>query len=239
LSTDISSVETIFYLAPPRNEGLEETRVKHFINFLKRHSFAGRIIYISTSGVYGNLDGAWADESTPHNPETIRAKRRVSAESQFLDIASHTIQAIILRVPGIYGPGRLPINKIIQGNKILRESECRFTNLIHVNDLASVCIAAAKNGLSGQIYNVSDTKPVTSSLYYKLVAEVAGLQPPEELSFDEAVEIFDEKRLSFLKESRRLVVDKMLLELKPNLAFTDLRKGIQHALANSDFKGLT
>lgn len=225
----------IYYLAPPKPEGLDESRVQHFILALNKLKLPLNIVYISTSGVYGNRNGDWVDEQVPAKPETDRAKRRVSAENQVLALNQQpTISSMVLRVPGIYGPGRLPVEKIKQRNQIISEEECGFTNLIHVIDLSSICIAAIEKGNSGEIYNVSDTQPIKSSAYYKYVAELAELPKPEEVSYKTALATFDSKRLSFLQESRRLVVDKMLTTLQPKLQFTDVKKGIQQALKSYD-----
>lgn len=225
----------IFYLTPPKPEGLDDTRIKNFICYINTVQYTKlKMVYISTSGVYGNKNGDWVTEETATNPINDRAKRRVSAEQQLLTLSAQNknIQSLILRVPGIYGPGRLPIEKIKQRGKIISETECGYTNLIHAEDLACICLSAATNGIDKEIYNVSDTQPVKSSYYYKLVAKLAELPTPEEVSFEEALKTFDSKRLSFLRESRRLDVTKMQSQLRPTLAFTNLEKGILQSMAD-------
>ncbi len=224
---------TIYYLAPPKAEGLHESRVHNFIQYLHTlKNVETKIVYISTSGVYGNRNGDWVTEETPTKPINDRAKRRVSAEKQLLSAMNKTLHSIILRVPGIYGQGRLPIEKIKQRGKIISEAECGYTNLIHVEDLVTVCIAAAKKGKAGDIYNVSDTHAVKSSYYYKLVAKLAGLTAPEEVSYATALATFDSKRLSFLTESRRLNVNKLLENLQPELLYTKLENGVKQAITS-------
>ena len=235
LGEELSKISTIYYLAPPKAETLTEQRIYHFIVLLsQRVQSKIRIIYISTSGVYGHQNGAWVDETSPTKAQTDRAHRRLSAEQQLLELNQQALfDCIILRVPGIYGPGRLPLEKIKQRNKIISEEECGYTNLIHVIDLVSILIATSERGKAGEIYNVSDTRPIKSSYYYKQVAALAGLATPEEVSYAEAVNTFDHKRLSFLQESRRLKVDKLLEQVKPELLYTDLATGIEQALSKN------
>lgn len=226
----LDDIDVVFYFAPPKPQGNEDTRMQHLLQALESWP-PTTLIYISTSGVYGDCAGAWVTEETPTNPQTARAKRRVSAEQQLLAYANqHAIK--ILRVPGIYGPSRLPVQKIIERNAIVNEQESGYSNVIHVLDLVTVSLAAWRNGEAGHIYNVSDTQPIKSSVYYKTVARLAHLPPPEEVSLAIAKQRFDQKRLSFLLESRRLVTTKMRDSLKPILRFTNIEDGIRYSLEN-------
>jgi nucleoside-diphosphate-sugar epimerase len=218
----------VLYLAPPAQDALEDRRLQRFLAALpaRPQSF----VYISTSGVYGDRRGAWVDEGTPPAPLSDRAKRRVDAE-QRLQIwqAATAARLTILRVPGIYGPGRLPLDKIKQGTPLIRPNEAPYTNLIQADDLARVCLAAVERG--NGIYNVADGNSITSTDYYLQVAHIAGLQPPPFIGLDEAQRVFDPVRLSFINESRRLNIDRMRTELRPHLQYTDLAEGIRASLA--------
>ena len=148
----------IFYFAPPPPQGVDDPRIHAFISTIRPEKRPYKIIYISTSGVYGDRQGAWVSEDSSLNPATDRARRRLAAEKYLRDWEQRTgVSVAILRVGGIYGPGRLPLNRLRQGTPVLREMDCGFTNRIHADDLATVCIAAAERGQG--IYNVSDGHP--------------------------------------------------------------------------------
>lgn len=219
----------IFYLAPPPLQGEHDTRMYHFLSTLKQAP--AKLIYISTSGIYGDRQGNWVDESAIPAPATERAKRRLSAEQQLLH-AAHLKNTLItiLRVPGIYGPGRLPLDKIRQGEAVIQIKESPYTNLIHADDLARICISAATSANTNSIYNVSDGTPLKTTDYYYAVADLANLKRPPVVSLHYALQTFSHTRLSFLRESRRLNVEKMHHELKPELLYRNFKHGIQQTL---------
>jgi len=154
----------IFYFAPPPPQGADDPRLRAFLSTIPRHAYPRKIIYISTSGVYGDCQGAWVTEDSPVNPGTDRARRRLAAEDLLRDWQRHNgTPVVILRVGGIYGPGRLPVERLRQGTPVLLERDCGYTNRIHADDLAAVCVAAALRGHG--IYNVSDGHPSTMTDY--------------------------------------------------------------------------
>jgi nucleoside-diphosphate-sugar epimerase len=220
----------ILYLTPPAQDKADDAATdRRLENVLAALPAAPQsFTYISTSGVYGDRQGGWVDENTPPAPLTDRAKRRVAAERclRTWQVSTAT-RTTILRVPGIYGPGRLPLEKIKQGAPLILPEEALYTNLIHADDLARVCIAAVERG-SG-IYNVGDGNTVTSTEYYLRVARLAGLPTPAFISLKDAQTIFDPMRLSFINESRRLKLDR-LHELQVDLLYADLDAGIRASL---------
>ena len=221
----------ILYLAPPGRTDLTDRRIATVINALPKPPT--QWVYISTSGVYGDCNGRWVDETTPVNPLTDRAKRRVSAEQQLLDWGrNQQAPVIILRVPGIYGPGRLPLQRIRSGEPIIDPAVAPVTNLIHEDDLVAVCIAALQRGRAGEIYNVSGGEPINISEYYLAVAAAAGLPVPEYISLQQAQQQFSPQRLSFINESRRLDCRKLHRELQPLLRYADINQGIRASLAD-------
>lgn len=218
----------IFYLAPPDRQNLADNRIGRVLNGL--NGFPKKLIYISTSGIYGNHNGDWVNELTPATPLTDRAKRRVDAEQRLLAWHKQGADISILRVPGIYGPGRLPLAKLETSQPIIDPKEAPYTNLIHADDLAEVCFATLLRGQTGEIYNVGDGQPTTISHYYQLVAHIAGLPEPQTISLAQAQQQYTAQRLSFINESRRLNVSKMLKNLTPNLRYQDLESGIRASL---------
>ena len=210
---DLKCVEygRIIYMAPPNNDGLKDIRISNFIKNIKSYRIE-KIVYISTSGVYGNCQGALVDERQKVSPLTDRAKRRMDAENQLTKYCeTEKINLVILRTPGIYGKERLPIKRIVNEEPVIRKEESRVTNLIHVEDLARVVLSASDNDKLSmiEIINVGDGNLITSTEFYETVCKVMGVKVNNYITYEEAKEIFTNKRLSFLSESRRLNTDKM------------------------------
>jgi nucleoside-diphosphate-sugar epimerase len=127
---------------------------------------------------------------------------------------------------GIYGPGRLPYGKIHEGAPVVAENESPYSNRIHSDDLARICVAAAKRGGAGAVYNVSDGVPSTITRYYYVVADRLGVPRPPVVTMDEARRMMSEGMLSFLSESKRVDNRKMLKELGVTLLYPTLESGI-------------
>jgi nucleoside-diphosphate-sugar epimerase len=154
--------------------------------------------------------------------------RRWKAESMVRDWCSHCgVQAVVLRVPGIYGPGRLPIERLRQAIPVVRREESPFSNRIHADDLAAACLAAGHASGVDALYNVSDGYPTTMTDYFFRVADVLGLARPPEVSLADARQRLSAGMLSFLEESRRLENGKMLQELGVKLRYSDLDRGLE------------
>ena len=170
-------------------------------------------------------------EETPINPQTSRAQRRADAEARVTEWGKNCdVPVIILRVTGIYGPGRLPLARLQQGHPVLKEDESPPTNRIHADDLAAVCIAAAQKAQPGDIFNVSDGQPGTMTQYFLAVAELLGLPEPKQISMEEAQTIMNPMMLSYLKETRRMGNQKMIEQLGVKLSYPDLRSGLNSVL---------
>jgi nucleoside-diphosphate-sugar epimerase len=220
---------TLFYLAPPPTSGESDTRINRFLEYSSGRPAA--LIYMSTTGVYGNTDGAIVDESTPVNPLTARAHRRVSAEEiTRVWCAERQVRRVVLRVPGIYGPGRLPVERLRLGEPVLRDEEACYSNHIHVDDLVEICVCAATNPEARGVYNATDGNNLTSTQFTRLVAEAAGLPMPRQVSMDEAQLTFSPIRLSFLSESRRVSNQRVLKHLGVRFKYADVQAGIRASL---------
>lgn len=226
---------TVFYFAPPPAHGTGEPRLQNFLGSIEK-ALPAKLIYISTSGVYGDCKGAWVTEDTPAQPNTDRARRRLAAEMRLREWERRQGVAVIaLRVGGIYGPGRLPRERIAKGTPVLREEDCGYTNRIHADDLAAVCLAAAQRGGEGGLYNVSDGHPGTMTQYFDQVADLYRLPRPPRVSFEEARSRLSAEMMSYLEESRRLDNRKMLRELSVRLRYPSLREGLA-AIASAEKK---
>jgi nucleoside-diphosphate-sugar epimerase len=208
LSIALPAAYDVIYSVPPSRGALTDVRLERLLGLLS--PAPRRFVYLSTTGVYGNRDGATVDESTQPRPESDRAARRVAAEQQVRNwCAEHDSIAIILRIPGIYGPGRLGLDRIREGMPIIAEEDANPGNRIHVDDLAACCIAALSEDVPGGIYNVGDGDHRSSTWFTNEVARQASLPPPPTVSREEAEKTFSPMRLSFLRESRIVDTQKM------------------------------
>lgn len=216
----------LFYFAPPPAEGDGEPRLHGFLRHIAAAPPA-RLIYISTSGVYGDCQGARVTEDTPPRPTTTRARRRLAAERLLREWERDSgVPVMVLRVGGIYGPGRLPLARLRQGTPVLREADCGYTNRIHADDLAAVCVAAAHRGAAGGLYNVCDGRPSTMTDYFNRVADRYGLPRPPQVDLAEARARLSAEMMSYLDESRRMDNGRMLRELGVRLRYPSLDEGL-------------
>lgn len=220
----------VFFLAPPPGGGPFDSRMRNFCQAVGALNAPAKVIYMSTSGVYGDCGGEWVTEETPVNPQTSRAQRRVDAENVLLEWgAEHKVSVVILRVTGIYGPGRLPIARIQQGHPVLRQEDSPPTNRIHADDLAATAVAAAKKA-DGGIFNISDGQPGTMTQYFMLVADMLDLPRPQQVTMDEANQVMNPMMLSYLQETRRMDNRKMIEELGIVLQYPDLESGLKNVV---------
>ena len=220
----------LFHFAPPPREGKEDIHTRNLITALRAVSSPpSRIVYISTTGVYGDCQGSWVDEDAPVNPQVDRARRRYHAEQQLLEYGTDSgTDIVILRVAGIYGPGKLPLKRISEGHPVIRKEESPYTNRIHSSDLVKIALAAMDKWRHGAIYHACDGNPGTMAEYFSAVANKAGLPRPPEISLAEGNEKLSSGMMSYMRESRRLSNKKTLTELEIILDFPDLLQGLEH-----------
>ncbi|MCF6325638.1 MAG: sugar nucleotide-binding protein [Gammaproteobacteria bacterium] len=220
----------IFYFAPPTESGDQDLRMKNFLSTLESSSSApARIIYISTTAVYADSKGEWINEQTPTQPGNSRGKRRLDAEQQLIEFQRHhPVSISILRVSGIYSANRLPFRQIKTRQPILQLEVAPFSNRIHADDLANICIATAlKPTKSVAIFNVSDGNPGSISQYFKEVALTFNLQPPPEISWERAQQTLSPGMLSYLRESKRIDSRLIKRELGITLRYPTLALGLK------------
>ena len=218
----------VYYFAPPPKTGLDDVRMKNFLAAIGQNNLPAKLIYLSTSGVYGDQQGKLIDETAIPNPKENRAVRRYAAECAVRDWGMKmNVPIVILRVGGIYGPGRLPVKRLQNHTPIIHEHLAPSTNRIHVDDLAAVCVAAATYGKAGAIYNVTDGCHSNMTEYFNQIADFLELPRPPTIDWDEAEKVLSKGMLSYLRESRRLDNRRMLEELKVKLCYPDLKAGLQ------------
>jgi nucleoside-diphosphate-sugar epimerase len=231
------AAEYVLHLAPPDTTGDRDLRTRSLLEALTARGMVAhanrairrleRLVYVSTSGVYGDCGGARVDESRPVNPQSDRARRRVDAEKVLLDWGEREdVRVAILRVPGIYAADRLPIERLEKGMPALRAEDDVFTNHIHADDLAATCVAALARGGAGRIYNASDDSELKMGDYFDLVADRAGLARPPRIARAAAAERIPPAALSFMSESRRLDNRRMKSELGVTLRYPTVYEGV-------------
>ena len=225
----------IYYFAPPPSSGNIDPRMRNFLHAITDATCPARIVLISTSGVYGDCQGAWVTEDRPPRPDADRARRRLDAERQLSAWGeAHAVPVVILRVPGIYGPGRLPEKRLRAGEPVLREQESPWSNRVHIVDLVRACIAAGERGRPNAVYNISDGHPTTMTDYFNCVADALGLARPPQITFVQARAELSEGMQSYLAESKRLDNRRMCEELGVEPRYPDLAQGLTACLAEKE-----
>jgi nucleoside-diphosphate-sugar epimerase len=218
----------VFYLAPPPGGGLTDLRMRAFCSTIHSGNRPAKAIYVSTSGVYGDCGDIPVTEETPVNPGTTRARRRLDAETALRECGErHNFPVIVLRVTGIYGPDRLPLRHLADGQPVLNDREAPFTNRIHADDLARVCMAAAAKGEAGDIFNVSDGQTTTITEYFNAVADSLGQPRPRQVTMSDARHVMSPLMLSYVSESRRMDNRRMLEKLGVALLYPTLEAGLK------------
>ena len=221
---------SVLYTVPPSQAAVSDVRLRKLLDGLAPRP--ARFVYISTTGVYGDHGGATVDEVTPVSAASERANRRVAAEELLHGWGADAgCDIVVLRVPGIYGPGRLGIDRIRDGLPVLNEPETGPGNRIHVDDLVSCCVAALAMDRPPGIYNVGDGDHRSSTAFTNEVARQCGLPLPPTITMAEAEQQFSPMRLSFLKESRRVDTTKMRGVLGVTPRYQDPSDGIRASIS--------
>ena len=231
--------DTILHFAPPPATGESDTHTQNLLAALSADRMPARrisrrfpqmrpamlprrIIYISTTGVYGNCNGEWIDETRPVKPESARAKRRVDAERRLKTWGRvNGVSITILRTPGIYAEDRLPLERLRQQTPVLAAADDVYTNHIHADDLAAAVIKAMQQRWPKQhrIFNVVDDSELRMGDYFDQVADAFGLARPPRISRLEAKQRIAPMLLSFMRESRRIGNARIKRELKVVLKY--------------------
>lgn len=223
----------VLHFAPPPAHGHMDTRTRNLLAALgMRASLPQRIIYISTTGVYGDCGGAWMDETRPCRPASARARRRVDAEARLRRFGRRSgVSVGVLRAPGIYADDRLPLDRLRRGDPVLRAPDDVFTNHIHADDLAQAASLALFRAAPCRVYNAVDSSALKMGDYFTLVADAFGLPRPPRMARDEIVRHLPPMTLSFMSESRRIANRRFLRELRLRLRYPSVVDGLTQAVA--------
>ena len=225
--------DIVLHFAPPPGEGETDRRTRALLAALSRgKSLPQRLIYISTSGVYGNCAGARVDETRPLTPTTARARRRVDAERRLRRFAGrHSTRLCILRAPGIYAADRLPLERLRRGDPVLSAQDDVYTNHIHAEDLARIACLALFRAPAARAYNASDDSGMKMGDYFDAVADAFALPRPPRLGRAEIATRLSPLTMSFMGESRRLDNRRLKRELRVRLRYPTIADGLAAATA--------
>lgn len=222
----------VLHLAPPANQGHHDQRTRNLLHALALRTPPKKIVYGSTTGVYGHCHGQWVKETQVPRPQSARAHRRVDAEQALRFWARRTLlglQLNTLRIPGIYAldrEGATPMDRLKKGMPVLNAEDDVYTNHIHADDLARACILALFKGQTLQAIHVSDDAQMKMGDYYSLVAQWFNLPLPVRMPFDELREHLSPMQMSFLSESRRLENHRMKTSLGLRLRYPSPKEGL-------------
>ena len=202
---------TVVHLAPPPSDGKLDRRTRNLTAILPRQA---TLVYVSTTGVYGDCKGDFFDETRPIAPVNARAQRRADAEHVLRRWALRNDGKLsILRVPGIYAADRLPLERLRQGTPALVPGDDVYTNHIHADDLAKIIALALFRARPQRVYHTVDDSDLKMGEYFEQVAAAFGLPPPPRLPRAELAAQVSPMLLSFMSESRRLSNVRMKSEL--------------------------
>jgi nucleoside-diphosphate-sugar epimerase len=219
---------TIVHLAPPRSEGALDQRTRNLTAILPDRA---TLVYVSTTGVYGDCGGARFDETRTVHPQNARAQRRVDGEQVLRQWARRSGSRLaILRVPGIYAADRLPLERLQKGTPALIEADDVYTNHVHADDLARIIALALFRAAPGRVYHAVDDSEMKMGAYFDAVADAYALPRPPRLARADLSKVVSPMLLSFMSESRRLRNERIKSELGVHLRFPQVHDGLKDGL---------
>ncbi len=185
------------------------------------------VVYLSTIGVYGDRDGDWVDENAAPLPTSERSRKRLAAEQVWQDFGRrHSVPVAILRLAGIYGPGRNALTQIARGDARRIVKPGQVFNRIHVDDIAQAIDAALTRKASG-IFNVADDEPSPPGDPLVFAAQLLSVKPPPEIAYEDAAPTMSPLAKSFWLECRRVRNDKLKRALGVTLRYPTYREGLR------------
>lgn len=218
----------VCYLVPPPGGGIKDTRVMNFLASINSKKEPAKVVYISTTAVYGDCGDELVTEERPVSPANHTAKRRCDAEDSFRTWGKERgVPVVILRVAGIYGPGRIPMQRILSNEPLLNEMEAGYTNRIHAADLAQICLAAIERGEDGDIFNICDGETSKMTDYFNAITDLLNIPRLPQVSLDEAREVMSPLMFSYMTESRKISNNKMIEKLGIKLQYPTMKEGLK------------
>lgn len=225
--------DAVIHSAPPPQQGSGDPRTRNLIAALQRgKSLPRQLVYISTSGVYGDCGGALVSEARAPAAKSARAARRVDAERRLRRFGrqrGRPCRVSILRAPGIYAEDRLPLERLHKKLPLMLHAEDSHTNHIHAADLGRACSAALARAKANRAYNISDDSSLAMGEWFDALADAFVLPRAPRLPREEVRRIVPPMQWSFMNESRRLDNTRMKRELRLRLRYPDVATGIAAA----------
>jgi len=228
----LRSTSHLLVSIPPGADGFDPV-LKHHRDDLMHAPALQAIVYLSTVGVYGDAGGQWVDETSPTRPLSGRSKARLAAENAWLDLGNaRGCRVSILRLAGIYGPGRSAIDNVRAGTarRIIKPGQ--VFNRVHVEDVAAAAVAALTDSAAQGVYNVADDEPSPPQDVILHAANLLGVAPPPEVAFSDAQ--LSPMAASFYGEVKRVHNRRLREELGVRLQFPTYREGLAQVLAATD-----
>jgi len=231
----VGLADAVLHFAPPPGEGETDPRTRRLLAVLSCRPYASRrapraaLIYISTSGVYGDCAGAVVPETRPARPHNPRARRRADAEGWLRAWGRRGQGVAILRAPGIYAQDRMPAERVRKSLPAIVAEDDAYTNHIHADDLARLALAALFRGKPNRLYNAVDDSGLKMGDWFDVVADHLGLPRPPRLPRQEVIAAVTPAMRSFLNESRRLSNRRIKSELRFRLRYPTVREGLRPA----------
>ena len=219
----LEGVTHILVSIPPDENGDIAAR-HHGDDLINLGSDLNWLGYLSTTGVYGDRQGAWVDETTPSAPTTERGRRRTKAEADWCDLANQGVPAHLFRLAGIYGPGRNQLETVKAGTARRIVKPGQMFGRIHVDDIVRVLMASIKTPTPGEAYNVCDDEPAPPQDVISFAAELLNMAPPPEIAFDQAD--LSQKAKSFYAENKKVANNKIKQQLGIQLTYPAYREGL-------------
>lgn len=219
----LANVDVVLASAPPGPDG--DPALVRYAGVITSAAQITTIVYLSTIGVYGDSGGAWVDETTTPQPESTRSRARLTAEQAWTTLRAPHRNVAILRLPGIYGPGRNALREVAAGRAKRMVNRDHMFNRAHVDDIAAAIMAVIDRRYDG-IVNVADNEPAPSADPVAFAAGLLGVSPPPEIPFEVAARDMSPMALSFWATHRRVSNTRLKTELGVTLAFPTYREGL-------------
>ena len=221
----------VLHFAPPPAQGLRDTRTAHLIAALGgARSLPQHLVYISTTGVYGDHAGGLVTETARVQPASDRARRRVDAEMQLRAWGRRNrVRVTLLRAPGIYAAERLPLDRLKLGTPAMLAAEDSYSNHIHADDLARLAVTALRRAAPLRAYNAVDDSAIKMGDWFDLVADRNDLPRPPRVTREAARGLVSPALWSFMAESRRIANTRVKRELGFRLRYPTVADGVPSA----------
>jgi hypothetical protein len=224
--SEIAKLANVVLSTVPTDPEIIDPVLEKYLKIISEEEFEW-VGYLSSTGVYGNHDGAWVNEDTICFPSNNKSKIRLLAEQQWLDLyVKNKIPVHILRLSGIYGPGRNCLEEILRGKDFTIVKENQYFSRIHIEDICLAIIKSINLPTPGEIYNVSDDEPAPINIVQQFGAQILNTKPLKEVLFENAN--LSKEFSSFFHDNKKVSNKKIVKNLNINWKYPNYRLGLLH-----------